>query len=35
LALSGLLAATHASAQAFVGGSIGQSDIDSDIRGSD
>jgi OOP family OmpA-OmpF porin len=31
LALSGLLAATHASAQAFVGGSIGQSDIDSDI----
>jgi OOP family OmpA-OmpF porin len=31
LALSGLLAAAHASAQAFVGGSIGQSDIDSDI----
>jgi OOP family OmpA-OmpF porin len=31
LALSGLLAATQASAQAFVGGSIGQSDIDGDI----
>jgi OOP family OmpA-OmpF porin len=31
LALSGLLPATQASAQAFVGGSIGQSDIDSDI----
>jgi OOP family OmpA-OmpF porin len=33
LVLSGLLAATQASAQAFVGGSIGQSDIDSDITG--
>jgi OOP family OmpA-OmpF porin len=31
LALSGLLAAMQASAQAFVGGSLGQSDIDSDI----
>src|SRR5687768_9155571 len=31
LALSGLLAARQASAQAFVGGSFGKSDIDSDI----
>jgi OOP family OmpA-OmpF porin len=31
LALSGLLAATQASAQAFVGASIGQSDVDEDI----
>jgi len=31
LALSGLLAATQAAAQAFVGGSIGQSDISDDI----
>ena len=31
LALSGLLAATQASAQAFVGGSFGKSDIDSEI----
>lgn len=31
LAMSGLLATTQASAQAFVGGSIGQSDIDDDI----
>lgn len=31
LALSGLLAATQASAQAFAGASIGQSDVDEDI----
>jgi OOP family OmpA-OmpF porin len=31
LALSGLLAATQASAQAFVGASIGQSDVDEEI----
>ena len=31
LALSGALAATHASAQAFIGGSIGQSDMDEEI----
>lgn len=31
LALSGLLAATQASAQAFIGGSIGQSDVDESI----
>lgn len=31
LALSGALAATHASAQFFLGGSIGQSDVDDEI----
>src|SRR5512145_941088 len=31
LAMSSLLTATHASAQAFVGASVGQSDIDEDI----
>lgn len=31
LAMSGLLTVTHASAQAFVGASVGQSDIDEDI----
>jgi OOP family OmpA-OmpF porin len=33
-ALSGALAATQASAQAFIGGSIGQSDIEDDVAGS-